>query len=172
MGLTDSARVRVDDALVGHLPPVCCMTGARADGFAPIIVPKRLGAAWLLLLAGPIGVAVLASIWPRVRVRYLVRLPMSAPAFERMHLLQVRRLWCSWLGGLGLVATLGLLWVPILAMAVFAVSVLSTIVAVRAHVLLPWTFPSAVAETGGRWIVLRGVHPGFVRAVATRRRPG
>lgn len=169
MGLTDSARVRVDDALAGRFPRVCCMTGAPADGFAPIVVPKRLGVAWLLLLAGPLGVVVLASIWPRVRVRYLVLLPMSAPAFARMHLLQVRRLWCSWLGGLGVVATFGLLWMPILAISVFAASALSIVVAVRAHVLLPWTFPSAVAEAGGRWIVLRGAHPGFVHAVAVRR---
>jgi hypothetical protein len=169
VGLTDSARVRVDDALIGRLPGVCCMTGAPADGFAPIVVPKRLGIAWLLLLAGPIGVVVLASIWPRVRVRYLVRLPMSAPAFERMHLLQVRRLWCSWLGGLGVVATLGLFWMPELAILVFAASAVSIIVAVRAHVLLPWTHPSAIVETGGRWIILRGVDPAFVRALGARR---
>lgn len=141
------------------------MTGAPADGFAPIVVPKRLGIAWLLLLAGPFGVLVLASIWPRVRVRYLVHLPMSEPAFDRMHLLQVRRLWCAWLGGLGLVATFALLWMPIFALSMFVASVLSIGVAARAHVALPWTYPSAVAETGGRWIVLRGVHPAFVDAV-------
>jgi hypothetical protein len=168
VGLTDAARVRVEDALAGRLPRVCCMTGAPADGFAPLVVPKRLGVAWLLLLAGPIGVVALIMMWPRVRVRYLVRLPMSAPAFERMHLLQVRRLWCGWLGGLGLVATFGLLWMPVLALVVFVASACSLVVAVRAHVVLPWTHPSAVVETGGRWLVLRGVHPAFARAVAPR----
>ena len=170
MGISDTARVRVDDALAGRLPRVCCMTGASADGLAPIVVPKRLGIAWLLLLAGPIGVVALVLLWPRLRVRYLVRLPMSAPAFERMHLLQVRRLWCAWLGGLGVVSTLGLLWMPVLAISVFAASVLAIVVALRAHLVLPWTYPSAIVETGGRWLVLRGVHPTFVAALDTRRR--
>ena len=169
MGQTEAARVRVNDALAGRLPAVCCMTGEQADGFAPIVVPKRLGVAWLLLLAGPFGVAVLAVIWTRVRVRYLVRLPMSNTAFERMHTLQVRRLWCAWLGGLGLIGTLGLLWLPPFAAVVFVVSLMSLYVALRAHIALPWTFPSSIVDVSGRWITLRGVHPRFVAAVARMR---
>jgi len=165
--MTEAVRVRVGDALAGRLPRVCCMTGARAEGFAPIVVPKRLGVAWLLLLAGPVGVLVLAAIWPRVRVRYLVRLPMSAVAFARMHALQVRRLWCGWLGALGVVATFGLLWVPPIALVVFVASVVAIVVAVQAHLVLPWTFPSAVVDATGRWVTLRGVHPAFVAAVAS-----
>ena len=163
---TETVRVRVNDALVGRMPRVCCMTGERADGFAPIVVPKRLGLAWLLLLAGPLGVAVLIAIWVRVRVRYLVRLPLSAPAFERMHALQVQRLWCGWLGGLGFVATFGLLWLPPVALAVFVLSTIGIAVAVRAHILLPWALPSAVADAPGRWVILRGVHPRFAAALA------
>ena len=63
---------------------------------------------------------------------------------------------------------MALLWMPVLAAVVFAASVVSLVVALRAHVALPWSYPSAVAETGGRWIVLRGVHPAFVEAVEAR----
>ena len=78
--MSATARVRLDDALVGRLPPVCCMTGERADGYASLVVPRPLGIAWLLLLAGPLGLLVLAAIFPRLRTRYLVKLPLSATA--------------------------------------------------------------------------------------------
>ncbi len=159
-------RVPVAVALRGDLPPVCCMTGAPADGRAPVAVPKRLGVAWLLLLGGPLGVVVLAALWPRLRVRYVIRLPMSEAAFERMHLLQVRRLWCSWLGALGLVVSCGLWWMPGLAAAVLVASACSLVVAARAHVALPWTRPVAVVDALGRTVLLRGVHPRFAAAVA------
>jgi hypothetical protein len=167
--MTETVRVRVADALVGRLPRVCCMTGAPADGFAPIVVPKRLGVAWLLLLAGPFGVAVLIAVWPKIRVRYLVRVPMSAAVFERMHTARVRRLWCGWLGGLGLLVAFAVKWYPPLAVVVLVASAWSIAVAVKAHFVLPWTMPSATADAGGRWVILRGVHPAFAAAVADRR---
>jgi hypothetical protein len=164
--VSTSVRVPVGVALCGDLPPVCCMTGAPADGRAPVVVPKRLGVAWLLLLGGPIGVALLVALWPRLRVRYVVRLPMSDAAFERMHLLAVRRLWCGWLGALGLVVSFGLWWLPPLAVVVAVASVCALGVSVRAHVALPWTRPSAVVDARGRSVVLRGVHPAFAAAAA------
>ena len=141
------------------------MTGAPADGYAPIVVPKRVGIAWLLLLAGPIGIVVLIAIWPRIRVRYLVRLPMSSAAFDRMHTMQVRRLWCSWLGALGVLVAFALKWYVPLALVVLAVSALSIMAAIRAHLTLPWTYPTAIADARGAWLTLRGVHAAFVAAL-------
>lgn len=163
--MTETVRVSVADALNGRLPRVCCMTGAPAAGYAPIVVPKRLGFAWLLLLAGPIGVVVLIAIWPRIRVRYLVRLPMSGAAFDRMHTMQVRRLWCSWLGALGVLAAFALKWYVPLALVVLVVSAFSIMAAIRAHLTLPWTHPTAIADARGLWLTLRGVHVAFVAAL-------
>ncbi|HEX4433956.1 MAG TPA: hypothetical protein VH012_03945 [Acidimicrobiales bacterium] len=54
-----SAMVFVDDAVLGHLPPVCAKTGAETPDRLVMTVPvgrdEGLGIAWLLLLAGPIG---------------------------------------------------------------------------------------------------------------------
>lgn len=169
MAIDDFVIVGVNDALSARLPKVCCMTGARADGFAPVIVPKRLGLAWLLLLAGPVGLAVLVVIWPRVRVRYVAKLPMSEAAFDRMHALRVQRLWCGWLGALGLPIGFALRVLPVVGVAILVLSVVAIGVAVRAHVRLPWTMPTAVADVRGRTITLQGVHPRFVTAVQSFR---
>jgi hypothetical protein len=53
------ATVFVDDAVLGHLPPVCAKTGVDTWDHLVMTVPvggsEGLGIAWLLLLAGPIG---------------------------------------------------------------------------------------------------------------------
>lgn len=169
MAVGDYVVVPVNDALAGRLPRVCCMTGVLADGYAPIVVPKRLGAAWLLLLAGPFGAMVLAAIWSRVRVRYLAKVPMSEAAFDRMHTLRVRRLWCGWLGAMGLPIGVALRVLPGVGIGIVLVSLVGLAVALHAHVRLPWTMPSAVADVRGRTITLQGVHPRFVAAVRARR---
>ena len=140
------------------------MTGARADGFASLVVPKPLGIAWILLLGGPIGVLVLAAIYPRIRTRYLVKLPLSAPAFQRRIVLMRQRLWCSWLGVLGIVGGLVLQWFGLIAILIFCAGLVGVVAAVVAHLRLPWTMPSARAD--GKFVVLQGVHQRFAAAVA------
>jgi hypothetical protein len=162
--VSETARVRLDDALVGRLPPVCCMTGARADGYASLVVPKPLGVAWLLLLAGPLGLLVLAAIYSRIRTRYLVKLPLSAAAFERRFNLLQRRLWFAWLGVLGLTGGLVLRWFGWIAILMFCAGLVAVVAAVVAHLRLPWTMPSARAD--GNFVVLQGVHRSFAAAVA------
>jgi hypothetical protein len=169
--VSTTVRVRLDDALVGSLPPVCVMTGDAADGYAPMIVPRRLGIAWLLLLAGPIGVAVLIGLYPRLRTRYAVRVPTSEPAFERWHSARARRLWCSWLGGMGLVAAFALRWIGPLAALVALASLLLIGAALRAHWQVPWRQPTMSADPGGRTITMAGVHERFATAVANRPSP-
>ena len=165
---SSAVDVRLDDALSGRLPTVCCMTGARADGFAPLVVPRRLGVAWLLLLGGPFGALLLVALWPRLRVRYTVKLPFSTEAFDRMHGLRVRRLWCGWFAMGGMVLALALKWNPQIAMTVALAAFVSGVVSLHAHFRLPWTMPSAIADTRGRIVTLRGVHERFAVVVAQR----
>jgi hypothetical protein len=159
-------RVPLDDALVGRLPAVCVMTGERADGYAPMVVARSLGLAWALLLAGPVGVLVLAALWPRLRTRHEVRVPMSEPAFDRWITERRRRLWCGWLGGAGLVVAVALVWLGAIALLVAAAAVLLLLVALRAHWRIGWLQPSLGADRHGRWVTMLGVHPRFVAAVA------
>jgi hypothetical protein len=161
----ETVRVRLDDALVGRLPPVCAMTGEPADGYAPMVVPRSLGMAWLLLLAGPIGWAALAGLYPRLRTRYEIRVPMSEDAFDRWMTERRRRLWCTWLGAALLGAALALRWVGPVAALVGLGGVLLLGVASRAHWRIPWLEPSLSADSRGRWVTMRGVHERFVTAV-------
>jgi hypothetical protein len=163
--VSETARVRLSDALVGRFPPVCCMTGTPADGFVPVVVPKPLGVAWLLLLAGPVGLAVLAALYPKVRTRYVVKLPLSQAAFDRHLRLQNQRLWCSVLGVIGVVVALVLRGLGVIALVIGLAAVTSLATAVGAHFKLPWTVPSASADNLGRWVTLRGVHERFAAAV-------
>jgi hypothetical protein len=164
--VAETVRVRLDDALVGRLPPVCVMTGERAGGYAPMVVPRALGIAWLLLLAGPIGVLVLIGLYPRLRTRYVIRVPMSDRAFDRWITERRRRLWCSWLGGAMLVFAVAIRWLGPLALLVGLGGVLMLAVAYRAHWRVPWLQPSLSADAGGRWVTMRGVHERFATAVS------
>jgi hypothetical protein len=159
-------RVRLDDALVGRLPPVCVMTGAPAYGYAPMIVPRSLGIAWLLLLAGPIGWIVLAALYPRLRTRYEIRVPMSEGAFDRWMTARRRRLWGSWIGGALLVLAVGLRWLGPVAAFVALGGVLLLAMALLAHWRVPWLQPSFTADARGRWVTMRGVHARFATAIS------
>ena len=140
--------------------------GSASRGYASLVVPKPLGVAWLLLLAGPIGALVLIAIYPRIRTRYVVKLPLSAAAFERRLTLMRRRLWCGWLGVVGLAGGLALRWFGAIAAVIFVAGVVGVVAAVIAHLRLPWTMPSAHAEATERFVVVQGVHPRFAAAVA------
>jgi hypothetical protein len=159
-----TARVRLDDALIGRLPPICCMTGERAGGYAPLVVSRPLGVAWLLLLAGPVGLLVLAALFPKIRTRYVVKIPLADAVFARRMVLLRRRLWCGWLGVWGAVGGLAIRTLGPIAAVVFAAGVAGIVVAVSAHLRLPWTVPSARAD--GEFVVLQGVNPHFAAATA------
>jgi hypothetical protein len=139
------------------------MTGERAGGYAPLVVSKPLGVAWVLLLAGPIGLLVLAALYPKIRTRYVVKIPLGDAVFARRMVLLRRRLWCGWLGVWGVVGGLALRWLGPIAAVVFAAGVAGIVVAVSAHLRLPWTVPSARAA--GEFVVLQGVNPHFAAAV-------
>jgi hypothetical protein len=81
-----TATVFVDDAVLGHLPPVCAKTGQTTTDHLILTVPvghRGLGLAWLLVLAGPIGWLVLCMYAVTQRDEALtVRLPFSARAYD------------------------------------------------------------------------------------------
>jgi hypothetical protein len=158
-------RIPLDDALIGRLPPVCVMTGEPADGYAPMIVPRSLGVAWLLLLVGPLGWLLLAALYPRLHTRYEVRVPMSDDAFDRWITERRRRLWCSWIGGAGLLLALAIRGLGPLAALVGLAGLFLLAVAYRAHWRIPWLQPSLSADARGRWVTMRGVHERFAAAV-------
>ena len=142
-------------AVKGALPPVCVMTGAPAAGYLPLTARHNPGAAALRFALS------------RTRARYVVRLPMSATAFDRWHSLRARRIWLSSLGLLGIVAAIALRWVGPLAAVILIASVVSLAVALAAHIRAPWTQPSLTVDARGQWLTLAGVHEAF--AVSLRR---
>jgi hypothetical protein len=148
---------------------VCCMQGTKADGLAPVVVAKPLGIAWLLLLAGPVGALVLIGLWPRLRVRYVLRLPMSEVAFHRYQTLRARRLWLGWLGGWALVVGGLLVWVGPLGPLIMLAGAGGIVAALAAHWRLPWSTPTAICDRKGKVVTLLGVHPRFAAAVNARR---
>jgi hypothetical protein len=167
----ETVRVRLDDALIGRLPRVCVMTGEDAVGYAPMIVPRSLGVAWLLLLGGPPGWLMLAALYPRLRTRYEIRVPMSERAFDRWITERRRRLWGAWVGAACLLVALAMRWLGPIALLIAVAGLLLLAVALRAHWRVPWLQPSLSADSRGRSVTMRGVHERFVAAVreASRR---
>jgi hypothetical protein len=161
----ETVQVRLDDALVGNLPPVCVMSGDAAAGYAPMVVPKSLGIAWFLLVLGPPGWILLAALYPRLRTRYEIRVPMSERAFDRWMTERRRRLWGSWLGGAFVVGAVGIRWLGPLAGLVGLAGLGLIGVALRAHFRIPWLQPSLSADARGRRVTMRGVHERFVTAL-------
>lgn len=82
--------VFVDDAVLGRLPPICVKSGLPTDDTltlrARVGDASRLGVAWLLVLAGPLGwlgLAILAAT-RRPSETLTVELPLSEAAYGQL----------------------------------------------------------------------------------------
>jgi uncharacterized membrane protein (DUF485 family) len=82
--------VFVDDAVLGNLPPICVKSGVPTEDTLTlrtrVATPGRLGVAWLLLLAGPLGwlgLAILAAT-RRPSETLTVELPLSEAAYRQL----------------------------------------------------------------------------------------
>ena len=164
-----SVEVFVDDAVRGHLPPVCVRTGAPADGkLRREHATGGLGAAWVLLFFGPLGWLVLSFVALSTRRDTLtVRLPYSAVAVDReLHLVRVRLVASIAAAGCAIAAVVGL----VLELRSFFVvaAVVAFMVAAIAHVRLAWSRVTIRLDASHRWVTLSGVHPAFARAVEDR----
>jgi hypothetical protein len=162
----ETVRVPLDRAIVGHLPPVCVMTGEQADGYAPMLVPKSLGIAWFLVVLGPPGWVLLVALYPKLRTRYEIHVPMSERSFDRWMTERRRQIWGAWMGGALVVFSVVLVWAGPVALLVALVGLLLLYVALRAHLRVPWLQPSLSADARGRTVTMRGVHERFATAVS------
>jgi hypothetical protein len=166
-----SVEVFVDDAVRGTLPNVCVKTGEIADG--PFRIEQGmgggLGAAWLLVLLGPIGWILLVVVAASSRRSVLtVRLPYSEAAVDReLRLSRQRGIAIAVAVVLGFAALVRLASIPGLVWwggAIAAVAVAAVI-----HVRLKQAEVGIRLDASGRWVTLSRVHPGFAHAVnATR----
>jgi hypothetical protein len=84
-----SAMVFVDDAVLGHFPPVCAKSGVGTPDHLIMTVPvggnEGLGLAWLLVLAGPLGWLGLIALQLTRRAETLaVRLPYCDASYDAL----------------------------------------------------------------------------------------
>lgn len=168
MGL---ARVFVDDAIEGRLPPVCVLTGAEADSYR--VLTRRIGGmeAWtaILILIGPIGwllIAVMGLVSGRSEF-LTVLLPYEDDAWSRVeHRRRVRfiaGLGAFVAGALALTRWTPWLWAAVLVGAL-AVGVVTHAKLVRVEVNLD-------LDASRRWVTISGVSEAFAEAVdRTRQR--
>jgi hypothetical protein len=88
-GAMASEMVFVDDAVLGHLPPICAKTGDETWDHLVMTVPvgghEGLGLAWLLLLLGPLGwLGLFVYAATRRSEALTVRLPYCDAAFNAL----------------------------------------------------------------------------------------
>jgi len=172
----EAVTVFVDDAVLGELPPVCVITGARTNDrltFTQDVGGRTgLGVAWLLVLAGPlgwIGLLVIASMRPGGE-SLTVTLPYSEDAHLHMkRARRVRTLATLVMLGAAVTALLSLqrgstdARLLALGLAVVAVGGLIRVVIESVHVNKATVRLSLDASR--RWLTLSGVHGNFVAAV-------
>ena len=175
MGTT---TVFVDDAVQGHLPYICVKSGDSADGLHRLhkAIGGSSGWAWLLIFLGPVGWLVLLSvlIFGGSSRDLLVRLPYSRAALYR----ERSEFRAATVAGFAMVAS-SVAMVVALAGPTPRSQVRETVI----YLLLTATVCAAIAtcalglryslhrpgielDASGRWVMLRGVHANFARAVA------
>lgn len=185
MASTD-VTVFVDDAVRGTLPPVCARDGVpTADHLRhhePVGDGARLGAAWLLVFAGPLGwLALLFVATSRGGGAEVLStsLPWSVAAYDRQRAAGRRRRVAGW-GAIGAAVALLLgvasgeldqLPTPVETLVV------AGLVAVGGWALIVFAVAAATVrresvtvrlDASRRWVTLGGVHPDFAAAVRAR----
>lgn len=168
--------VFVDDAVLGRLPPICVKSGLPTDDTltlrARIGDASRLGVAWLLVLAGPLGwlgIAILAAT-RRPSETLTVELPLSEASYRELQ----RAKQAFW----PLIATMTVLVVALLfvvdqhdplltgtlAFAIFSAAALW----VRAFVQVRERSVTVGLDASRRWVTLGRVHPTFAENCSGR----
>jgi hypothetical protein len=172
-----AVTVFVDDAVLGHLPPVCVKEGVpTADtlSFTQDVSHRTgsgLGVAWLLVLVGPIGwlgLFVISAL--RGGEMLSVTLPMCEDAYLRSEKAQrTRRRAGAVFVGAVIAAFLALLLkttdgrLLALGLAVVACGALVKMIvaSIQSHRL---SVPLDL-DASRRWVTLNSVHPNFAAAV-------
>lgn len=142
--------------MAGALPPVCVMTGGRAAGYVPLHATQAP------------AVAVLRFVFTRSRTRFVVKVPMTSESYGRWHRCQVTRVWCAYLGMVGIVLAAATRWLGAVSFVILAASIASVAAALNAHLKAPWSQPSIAIDAKAQTVTLLGVHPRFAAAVQSR----
>ena len=168
--------VFVDDAVLGRLPPICVKGGLPTDDTltlrARIGDASRLGVAWLLVLAGPLGwlgLAILAAT-RRQTETLTVKLPLSEAAYRQLQ--QAKQAFRP------LIVTMTVLVVAFLfavghhnplLMGTFGFGILlAAAVWVRAFIQVRERSVTVDLDASRRWVTLGRVHPGFAEECSGR----
>ena len=170
-----TARVFVDDAVLGRLPPLCAKTGVETPDHVVMTVPvggsEGFGLAWLLVLAGPLGWLGLFVYALVRRVETLtVRLPYCDAAYaELFRARRTKRIAALVTAGLFLMALLALIpetytaRAAAVALAIVGVGMLLTYIAESRRVRR-----AAVGvhlDGSRRWVTLSRVSEAFAISV-------
>jgi hypothetical protein len=176
----EQVTVFVDDAVLGHLPPICMKDGVPTDDH--VVLRTQVGGrngleiAWLLLLAGPLGWLglLLYATSHRPADTLTVQLPLSAAAFQRVR--DARRE--SWIGG-GFAVVLAVTALIAFARMTFEGRFLGASTGALCLAALTWwilglrrVHNSGVdveLDASRRWVTLSRVHANFVQSVFQRR---
>ncbi len=174
-----AVRVHVDDLAVGHLPPLCAITGRPSTDLVHFEEQAREFRAWwlLLLLFGPFGIAaiVLLYLFARPGRGAGGLIPLHDSAIDAYNdLLRAGRRWALTFG-IGFVAALGLTIIggntdqPSLTAAFGTLAAIAAVAAISslfiAEAIAQRRWLSLELDGSGRWVLVRGVHPDFARSV-------
>ena len=168
--------VFVDDVVLGRLPSLCVKEGFPTADHLTVRDASGgpgFGAAWLLVLLGPIGWLVLLYLSLAGGGGVTGRLPFSEFAYRRLVVAQrMQTVWIVAAIVVGLLAFVALLIdtpASLAAAIAFGAATVGAVVEValqtrqvrRAEVDL-------VLDASRRWVTIRGVHPDFAAAVGDR----
>jgi hypothetical protein len=168
--------VFVDDVVLGRLPPLCIKEGIPTGDRLTVRDASGgpgFGAAWLLVLLGPIGWFVLLYLSLAGRGGVTGRLPFSEFAYRRLVVAQrMQTVWIVAAIVVGLLAFVGLAIHSPASMAAAIALGAATVGAVVKVALQTRQVRRAevhlVLDASRRWVTIHGVHPDFAAAVADR----
>jgi hypothetical protein len=168
--------VFVDDVVLGRLPALCVKEGIPTADHLTVRDASGgpgFGAAWLLVLLGPIGWIVLLYLSLAGGGGVTGRLPFSEFAYRRLVVAQ--RMQTAWIAAaivVGLLAFVGLVIHSSASLAAAIALGAATVGAVAEVALQTRQVRRAevhlVLDASRRWVTIRGVHPDFAAAVADR----
>jgi hypothetical protein len=166
--------VFVDDVVLGRLPSLCVKEGIPTADQLTVRDASGgpgFGAAWLLVLLGPIGWIVLFYLSLAGRGGVTGRLPFSQFAYRRLVVAQ--RMQTVWIVATIVVGLLALLGLAIDTSASLAAALALGAATVGAAVKLAFQTREVhraevhlVLDASRRWVTIRGVHTDFAAALA------
>ena len=166
--------VFVDDVVLGRLPPLCIKEGIPTADHLTVRDASGgpgFGAAWLLVLLGPLGWVVLIYLSFAGGGGVTGRLPFSEFAYRRLVVAQrMQNVWIAAAIVVGLLAFSGLAIHSSASLAAAIALGAATLAAVVKVALQSRDVRRAevhlVLDASHRWVTIHGVHPDFAAAVA------